>query len=87
LNYTYRKAFYVLREQSPLQIDTYVLTFVIDEVEVFTGFVKCFPRKMHKAPEITGQNLSKPLANEFTSLCGLIIVKKYTFSDLKTIAF
>jgi hypothetical protein len=41
----------VLREQSPLQINTYVLTFVIDEVEVFTGSVKCFSRKMHKAPE------------------------------------
>jgi hypothetical protein len=26
------------------------------EVEVFTGSVKCFSRKMHKAPEITGQN-------------------------------
>jgi hypothetical protein len=56
LNYSYRKAFNVLREQSPLQINTYVLTFVIDEVEVFTGSVKYFSRKMHKAPEITGQN-------------------------------
>jgi hypothetical protein len=73
----------VLREQSPLQINTYVLTFDIDEVEVFTGSVKCFSRKMHKAPEITGQNLSKPLANEFTSLCGLIVAKKYTFFGLK----
>jgi hypothetical protein len=77
----------VLREQSLVQINTYVLTFVIDEVEVFTGSVKCFSRKIHKAPEITGQNLSKPLDNKLTSLCGLIVAKKYTFSALKTIAF
>jgi hypothetical protein len=73
----------VLREQSP----HIVLTFVIDEVEVFTGSVKCVYSIMHKAPEITGQNWSKPLDKKFAYLCDLIVAKKCTFLALKTIAF
>jgi hypothetical protein len=39
--------------------DFYNYTVDIDEVEVFTGSVKCFSRKMHNTPELTGQILSK----------------------------
>jgi hypothetical protein len=51
----------------------------MNEVEVFTGYVKYFCRKMHKAAAITVKNLSKLLDYKDKSFWCLIVGKNILF--------
>jgi predicted nucleic-acid-binding Zn-ribbon protein len=54
----------------------------MNEVEICTGSVKCFCRKMHKIAAITGENLSKLLDYKDQSFWCFIVAKK-NFSGIQ----